>query len=62
MEETPEKKTKKAELKTTDLKVEGKKVKVMFLKGSVHEGEIREIDKPLADELAKKRKVTIIKK
>lgn len=59
--ETDEKKPKKRALQTTDLKVESKKVKVIFLQNTTRAGEVAEIDRALAYTLQEKKKVSIIK-
>ena len=59
--EAEEKKTKKKELKTTDLKIESKKVKVIFMQNTTRAGEVAEIDRALAYALSEKKKVQIIK-
>lgn len=59
--EAEEKKTKKKELQTTDLKIESKKVKVIFMQNTTRAGEVAEIDRALAYALSEKKKVKIIK-
>lgn len=59
--EAEEKKTKKKELQTTDLKIESKKVKVIFMQNTTRAGEVAEIDRALAYTLQEKKKVSIIK-